>query len=166
MKKLLVLVFVLSVILSVFSAPKGEDMILTLTKISSPTSFKFKEIPYAKLAGVSGIRKNSPIFEKGKELTENFLKNNYKNYDKDNKIKAKVYKVEKKYKNGKKKTYYYIIIYGKKLSLNEYLIKNGIGKTNKYTKYYFNIIEVKKLENYAKENKLGRWGIKKNKKGK
>ncbi|PLX18392.1 MAG: hypothetical protein C0601_05065 [Candidatus Muiribacterium halophilum] len=156
MKKILCLFLILSVISIISFAEEvyiGEKS-LKLLKVKSPTSFEFEEIGFARLAGVSGMRSNDEQNEEATKITSDILKNTV---DKDGKLNIKIYKDEKKYKDGKTRVYYYVIIPIKDSSLEHILVSKGIASVNSHTKKYFKEDTLKTLEKIAKEKKLFKW---------
>ncbi|MFW5781746.1 MAG: thermonuclease family protein [Candidatus Muiribacteriaceae bacterium] len=157
MKRLTILLAVFCMILSVYSAdsPELKTMTLTLEEVRSHGAFVFEEIGYATLAGISKPRYEDSVFEEVKGIVSKKLDSMK---DKNGKLKVRVHALERTYKDGRKRTYNYIIIEGKDgPSLNEFVIRKGICYLNKYAKDYYDIEKMKKLEDKAKEEKLYNW---------
>ena len=156
MKKSLCLILILSLISTISFVKEvylGEK-ILKLLKVKSTTTFEFEEIGFARLAGVSGMRSNDELNEEATNITNDILN---KTIDKDGKLNIKIYKDEKKYKDGKTRVYYYVIIPVKDTTLEHILVSKGIASVNRQTKNYFKEETLKALEKKAKENKLFKW---------
>jgi hypothetical protein len=130
-------------------------MKLTLEKVRSHGAFEFKEIGYSRLAGISNPRYDDNIFEQVKEIVSKKVESMK---DKDGKLTVKVHSLEKTYKDGKTRTYNYVIILGPDgQSLNEFVIRKGICYLNDYAKDYYDVEKMKELEKKAKEEKLFNW---------